>query len=186
MPLASAPASAQQTQPPLPQDGYAQSTSPIKHPEPLALDTTTPMVKPGAVTRFTASDARKYAPWLLQKLTARWPNVSAMTFSGWIVSWSGSNMFCFVKTEHAIGLAEVYRCTPELQNRARMIFCFCEDFKNENQHEEMLQIYRHIKQWGRSVGVSVIEDVDNASDLSNARLRAGAAAKSKNFLVFEI
>lgn len=163
--------------------GFEQSREPMKPPPVVELDTTTPMVKEGEVSRFAAADARRYGPWLIPKLTTRWPQISAMTFSGWVMSWTAANTFLFVKTANAVGLAEVFRETPDLRPRAREVFVFC---NGKDYEEETLQIYRHFKKWGRSIGVAAIHDIGNASDLTPTRLRANAAAKTDNGLMFEL
>ena len=167
----------------LPHNIYHQSHEVLPPAPKMEFDTTTPMVKPGSVTRFTTVDTPKYGPWLLPKLTARWPNISAMTFSGWMMGWTSGNTFLFIKNEHAVGLAEVYKQTPDIRPKAREIFVFCE---SKDYEEDALQIYREFKRWGRSLGVAEIKDIGNASDLSNARLRSNCAAKTDNSLVFEL
>jgi hypothetical protein len=177
------PSPIQPTKIPLPTAGLSQSSEPIRYPEPLNLDTATPMVKEGAVSRFLNVDVQRYGPWLIPKLTTRWPQISAMTFSGWVMGWTGGNTFLFVKTPNAVGLAEIYKQTPELRVKAREVFAFC----NGKDHEdEILTLYKEFKRWGKSLGVSEIIDIGNASDLSPKRLRENAGAKTDNGLMFEI
>ena len=180
--MSAAPPPMATTKAPLP-NPFHQSHELMQPPPKMEVDTTTPMVKEGAVTRFTAVDLPKYGPWLVPKLTARWPAISAMTFSGWVMGWTGGNTFLFIKTEHAVGLAEVFKQTPEIRPKAREIFVFCESKEHE---EEAVQIYKEFKRWGRSLGVAEICDIGLASDLSNAALRSRAAAKTDNRLVFEL
>lgn len=183
------PASTAQSQP-LPsapvQVGMRESFEPIKPPEKEIFDTTTPMVKPGSVTRFLTIDTRKYGVWLLPRLTARWPKISHMTFSGWMIGWTGGNTFLFVKTDHAVGLFEVYRETPEMTNKGREVFVFAEDPKIAQHQEEVLAIYRHAKTWGRQIGVQSIRNIGGASDLPPSRLRANAAAATDHGLKLEL
>ena len=75
---------------------YKGFQEPIKPALPNTLDTKTPMVREGEVSRFTTADIPKYGPWLLPKLTQRWPQISQMTFSGWVMGWTAGNSFLFV------------------------------------------------------------------------------------------
>lgn len=173
----------QSTKAPLPNTGHEPSHEPIHHPAPLELDTTTPMVREGAVSRFTNVDVQRYGPWLIPKLTSRWPQISAMTFSGWVMGWTNGNGFLFIKTENAVGLAEVFKQTPELRIKAREVFVFCNGKEHE---EEALQIYREFKRWGRSLGVAAIGDIGTASDLTATKLRVSANAKTDPRMMLEL
>ena len=189
-PPAPAPASApkppnvsQNTKPILLNPQSGGSTEPMRHPARFAFDTTTPMVKPGAVSRFGPADVQKYGPWLIPKLTQRWPQVSAMTFSGWVMGWTNVNTILFVKTEHAVGMAEVFKETPDLKLKAREVFVFCNGVEHE---DEAVLVYKEFKRWARSMGVDKIRNIGGASDLSNVRLRNNVAAVTDNGLKLEL
>lgn len=161
----------------------AQSHEPMKPVRYERLDTTTPMAPEGTVSRFLPADVHKYGPWLIPKLTQRWPQISAMTFSGWVMGWTNGNTFLFVKLPNAVGLAETFRQTPDLTLRVREVFAFCEGVEYEDQ---LVGIYKEFKRWARSLGATKIRDVGQASDLSNVRLRNNVGAKTDNGLMLEV
>lgn len=162
----------------------AQSMEPMRTMALPKVDTTTPMVREGDVTRFTPVDAQKYGPWLIPKLTARWPQISAMTFAGWVMGWTKGNTFLFVKTEDAVGLCEVFKETPDLRLKAREVFVFCNGVEHEDQ---CVVIYKEFRRWARTMGVEAkIRGIGNASDLSATRLRANVNAKTDNGLMVEL
>lgn len=161
----------------------SQSSEPMRHPARFEFDTKTPMVKPGDVTKFTVADVQRYGPWLIPKLTARWPQISAMTFSGWVVGWTSINTVLFIKTENAVGMAEIYKETPDLRLKAREVFVFCNGVEHE---DEAVLIYKDFKRWGRTMGVDRIRNIGAASDLSNVRLRNNVAAVTDNGLRLDL
>jgi|SRR6185437_4959663 len=162
----------------------AQSTIPMRHPPKMETDTKTPMLKEGEVSRFTPADVQKYGPWIIPKLTKRWPQISAMTFSGWVMGWTNGNTFLFVKLPNAVGLAEVFKETPDLRLKCREVFVFCESVEHEDQ---CVLIYKEFKRWARSLGVdNHIRDIGNASDLSSTRLRNNVNAQTNNGLKLEL
>ena len=64
-----------------------------------------PGPKYGAVRRFDDRDVRSTAQWLLPKLHARYPHVNTRNFSSWAGSMASHNDHCFVRNDHAVGLA---------------------------------------------------------------------------------
>jgi hypothetical protein len=122
------------------------------------------------IRRFSPADLSDKAGWIMEKLRRRYPHKSEITIANWLRALVTRNDCLFIRTDHAIALAEVV--VLDLMDDHPVIyerFVFCEN-RQSNQHiEEALIIYGELRRWAKSMSVERIV-VNQSSDVPRERI----------------
>lgn len=134
--------------------------------EPPKFDTESPAF--GAITRFTAADLPLWGKWLVSRLTAHWPTMTAFTAEARVRLWSGSNQHLFIKTADAVAL---FRLTSgEIDTRPVVEGVFL--FMAKDATGQAQKLLRDAARWGRTIKAKEFI-APSVSDLSaeNAKIK---------------
>lgn len=108
------------------------------------------------VSRFSLADIQERGPWLLARLTKKWPHLSEATFAGRIRAWIGSNSHYFTKTPHAIALFRVDRTELDPLPIVSEVFVVSDAPRQQNSEAERcaVAIYRDAARWARGLAAT--------------------------------
>lgn len=117
--------------------------------ETVQFDTGTPAV--GTAWRFNMEDIQLTSSWLVPRLRERWSRVTDTSFVGWMRSFMADNQFSFMRTENAVGLAQLINDPMSPDLIVDEIFVWT----TPGHEKEGGAIYDHWKRWG--IGVRAVE-----------------------------
>src|SRR5215469_6080610 len=123
-----------------------------------------------SIRRFAASDLSDKSGWVLQRLRGLYPSKSEMTLSNWLRMLVNRNDCLFVRTDHAIALAEVVVLNlmddhPVIYER----FVWCENRQSNHHIEEAMQLYGEFRRWAKSMDIAKVI-VNQSSDVPRERI----------------
>ena len=117
--------------------------------------------------RFNLPDMSEMGLWLFKRLESRYPTAPDSTFSGWLRGAMESNEYHFVRTDNAVGLAQIYRLPLDPQAHLTEVFVLVKD---QDALPEGAEIYRAFKRWGESMGADEII-VERQTDVPREMIR---------------
>lgn len=123
------------------------------------------------IRRFSPSDLNDKAGWIMQRLQLRYLNKSEGVLANWLRIMVNRNDCLFVRTDHAIALAEVVALDlmddhPVVYER----FVFCENRQNINHIEEAIVFYEEFKRWAKSMSIEKVI-VNQFTDVPRERIK---------------
>lgn len=123
------------------------------------------------VRRFSPADLNSSAGWIMQRLQLRYLNKSEGTLANWLRMMTNRNDCLFIRTDHAIALAEVVYL--DFMNEHPVVwerFVICEDRQNINHIDEAVTFYEEFKRWAKSMSVEKVIVFQN-SDVPRERIK---------------
>ena len=109
--------------------------------------------EPAFVRRMEVGDLTKHGPWLMERLTALAPHLTAQNAAGWIRGFIYSNEHLFLYQDHAVALVQAvpgYGLTSMLVVQER--FVWVEDKEDKAQLKAAADFYLHIYDWAKLKG----------------------------------
>src|SRR5579872_144789 len=107
-------------------------------------------------SRFVFPDFSTYGAWLVDRLRPMWPHVTERSIIGWLRGCSESKEFHFLKTDHAVGMAEVsyhpLTAIPQIEET----FVIVDNVTREKSLYEACAIYCGFKRWAKTLGADEI------------------------------
>jgi hypothetical protein len=122
------------------------------------------------IRRFSPADLTSSAGWIMEKLRVLYPSKGEVALANWLRMLANRNDCQFLRTDHAIELAEVVVLNlmdehPVIYER----FVWCEN-RQSNQHiEEAMLLYGEMRRWAKSMSVAKII-VNQSSDVPRERI----------------
>jgi hypothetical protein len=105
---------------------------------------------PIIVTRFVMPDMQKYGQWLLDALREKWPLDERNIYS-FLRGCMESREFFFVKTDHAVGLAQITHSPLSAVADVTEIFVKVEDRRRLEYVREGAGLYGEFRRWAKSM-----------------------------------
>lgn len=123
------------------------------------------------IRRFNAVDLNSQAGWVMQKLRLLYPQKSEVTLANWLRMTTNRNDCLFVRTDHAVAMAEVVVLNmmddhPVIFER----FVFCENRQSIGHIDEAVVLYEEIKRWAKPMGIERVI-VNQCSDVPRERIK---------------
>jgi hypothetical protein len=123
------------------------------------------------IRRFSPADLTDKAGWVLIKLGLLYPRKSEQTLANWLRMLANRNDCLFIRTDHAVALAEVVVLNlmddhPVIYER----FVWCENRQDINHIDEAAKLYEEFKRWAKSMSVEKII-VNQSSDVPKERIK---------------
>jgi hypothetical protein len=107
-------------------------------------------------SRFVFPDFSVYGTWMVDRLRAIWPHVNERSVIGWLRGCSENKEYHFIKTEHAVGMAQVsyhpLTAIPDITE----IFVIVDNKQREKSIYEGCAIYGEFKRWAKTLGSETI------------------------------
>ena len=100
----------------------------------------------------------------------RYPHKSETSIANWLRMMSNRNDSLFVRTGHAIALAEVV--VLDLMDTSPVVyerFVFCENRQSNHHIEEAMTLYGEMRRWAKSMSIEKII-VNQCSDVPRERI----------------
>ena len=119
---------------------------------------------PSGTERFFIADIDRVGTWLVKRIRERYAFMDERQILTWLRSVMSSNEWLFIKTQHAVGLANMQRMPMRMVPFVQEVFVLIMDANEESQIEEGLNIYRHFRKWADSMSASELR-VDIFSDV---------------------
>ena len=136
---------------------------------------------PAVIRRVGIVDlAGPLLPWLTKRLQEKHAEANAGEIAGWLRGCLFSNQMIFIRTEHAVGLAELCMEPLERQPFAREVFVLA----MEGHTDEAVPMYAAMASWAAHQNCSRLE-VDNHTDVMRADMKqqvGGFRTKSKAWM----
>lgn len=103
--------------------------------------------------RFGLPDLQDCTPWLVPRLSRSWPHLQDRTIFGWFHGIIGSSEFFFVRTDHAVTLAQQVheKLSPLPVVREHFTLAMKPEFV-----DEAAFLYTETKQWAFRLGASEV------------------------------
>ncbi len=122
--------------------------------------------------RFFGSDLEEMGPWLLTRLKAKYANLNELNYVGFFRGCMSGNEWLFLRTDHAVGLANLRYEPLNPVAYVEEVFVLCKEGPEPRraQQEEMLDIYRHFRDWMESHGAR-LSILDRFTDLPLGMLK---------------
>ena len=122
------------------------------------------------VRRLSPADLTDKSAWIMQRLQALYPNKSEVTLANWFRMLVARNDCLFIRTDHAIALAEVVVLNlmddhPVIYER----FVWCENRQNNYHIEEAMSLYGEFRRWAKSMSITKVV-VNQSSDVPRERI----------------
>ncbi|MDE2020517.1 MAG: hypothetical protein KGJ13_09300 [Patescibacteria group bacterium] len=108
------------------------------------------------VSRFMFPDFSVYGSWMVDRLRTIWPGVNERSIIGWLRGCSESKEYHFVKTPHAVGMAEVTYQPLTSIAKVGEIFVIVDNKMREKSLYEGCAIYGEFKRWSKTIGSGLI------------------------------
>ncbi len=117
-----------------------------------------PVPTQNPIHRFNMGDLAKYGEWLLWRLKEKYP-LGDRNLASWLGSLMVTSEIMFIRTERAVGVAQLLRRRLEPQPYVEEVFVLCKGRDSDGiiepaAHEEGVLIYGEFKRWGESNGAS--------------------------------
>lgn len=122
------------------------------------------------IRRFVLPDLNDKGPWLLGRLQLKYPALQDKQFAGWLRGKVDSSEVLFIRTEHAVALAEIVHESLSSQPTVIERFVLVEDKTNDDQLAEAVALYKDIQRWALGLGAAEIR-VDVFSDVPKALIK---------------
>lgn len=144
-----------------------------------AFDTTTPAF--GKVTKFTQADWPRYANWLTQRMTLRWPQLHPKSIPSILTGYMQANDSCFVKTHMTCSLARLV-VRPFQSPVVEVLFTFA---NGRETLPEVTASLRFIEAWARRLGaVKLYADME--SDIAVGHMKQALMGRDERVLVRDL
>lgn len=138
----------------------------------------------GPAERFSLAHVPAQGPWLLERLAARWPNVSRETLAGKLRQWLGSGDYALVRTPQAVAMAQFWPEELEALPSAWIRFLFVEQGQDASKHAHRL--IRALEAWARSKRIGRLWLDPSACDAMPGDVKSHSGLASMTVLVREI
>lgn len=123
------------------------------------------------VRRFSPADLSDKAGWIMERLLVRYPRKSDVTLANWLRVLANRNDCLFIRTDHAVALAEVV--VLDLMDDHPVIFerfVWCENRQNIHHIDEAVQLYEEFHRWACTMSIEKII-VNKSSDVPKERIK---------------
>ena len=134
---------------------------------------------PVPVSRVAMPDLDFWGPWLLHRLRHRFSHLNDRMFAGWVRSCMESNEFLFVRSAHAIGLAQIIRSPLQPVADVLEVFVLIRD----GDVAEGVALYDEFRRWTLNMGARDLI-VDQFSDVPKEVIQANLGRLYSRVLPF--
>lgn len=141
-----------------------------------------PMVE-SSMRRFLLPDLNDKGIWLIGRLQVRYPHLQDRQLIGWFRGLIDSNESLFIRTDHAVALAQIVHESLSPQPDVVERFVLCEESKSPDKDDreretgrniaEAMSLYNDIMRWSETLGarrVSVNRFTDVPRDMLKEHL----------------
>ena len=123
------------------------------------------------IRRFSPSDLSDKAAWIMERLRGLYPSKSEVTLANWLRATSNRNDCLFIRTDHAIAMAEVVVLNlmddhPVIYER----FVWCENRQNINHIDEAEVLYGEFVRWAKTMSIEKVI-VNQSSDVPEEHIK---------------
>lgn len=129
--------------------------------EPSVPVASTPVSEPLNLRRFALADLSELGAWLLWRLRDRYPHIEERSFAGWLRTLIDSNEHLFVRSRHAVALAQIIHRPLEVYPVIDELFVLAKGRDSDGVIEkaalyEAAEMYDEFKRWATMLGASEI------------------------------
>jgi hypothetical protein len=104
---------------------------------------------PVTITRFALPDLDVWGVLLMERLMSRFPHLNDRMFIGWLKGCMESNEFLFVRSEHAVALAQIVRSPLQPMADVQEVFVL---MRGKGGEDEGLAMYDEFRHWAERMG----------------------------------
>lgn len=109
------------------------------------------------ISRFMFPDFSIYGSWMVDRLRMIWPGVNERSVIGWLRGCSESKEYHFVKTAHAVGMAQVFYQPLTAIPKVEEIFVLVDNKAREKSLYEGCAIYGEFTRWSKTIGSGLVQ-----------------------------